>query len=364
MNWKRFSAVGISLGLMAGAAFAQLQHEEEGVQKLETPTEDIVASREIAPGIVSYAYAGDVVSKHSEQEIVDKRTQTSFTELLRSNEDHSEVYKVTAYAAPAFLLDNNRTWRTIEYATTTTEIFNTRSKQSLFQYLLPRAFADDFFAGAGDGLVAHSNANWNTLHDATTGSNLFDAVSSGQLAAVLVSGTYSIQRLFFPINTSAIPANATIVSATFNFEVQSVSGTNNSGTRTAALVETSQPSHSALTTADFNNTGATDNPTEGASRVTITAAGDLAFTLNPTGLAWIKKSGQSSTCGTGLTGWTCLGMRAAWLDADDVAPTDGSQEMAATIYFSEQTGTTNDPYLTVIYTVPATAGLEDVVIFE
>ena len=133
----------------------------------------------------------------------------------------------------------------------------------------------------------------------------------------------------------------------------------NDGNDWANVVQTDQPDHGILTTADYNNCGATNNPTEGATRIDITDVVDdnyNTWTLTEaTGWGWIKKSGEASTCGTALTGWTRLGMREGH-DAIDNLPVDSN---TVQIRFSEYANTAYDPYLTVTYTAaPPAAGEE------
>ena len=128
------------------------------------------------------------------------------------------------------------------------------------------------------------------------------------------------------------------------------------------VVQTDQPDHTALTTADFNNAGATTNPTPGSFDIDFSSLPSVAawvgFDLTATtGVAWIKKSGQTSTCGTstGLTGWTCLGLREGH-DVVNSAPATaatGNRFIAQTFE-----GGTNDAYLLIVYTVAGAAAGE------
>lgn len=193
-----------------------------------------------------------------------------------------------------------------------------------------------FYSGAGDGRVYYGTNIWNVTHDSSTGYAAYTQ-SGDVLSSHYSAGTYHIHRFFLPFDTSALDDGATIQSATLNVNVTNVYQA--VGTSSVAVVQTSQASTSELVNEDFDQCGAIDNPTEGATRIAITSTGWKQWTLNATGLGWISK-----------TGWTKLGLRIGWLDCDDVAPTDGSQELWITIDTSE---TANDPYLQVTWELAA-----------
>lgn len=218
------------------------------------------------------------------------------------------------------------------------------------------------YAEAGDGGVlafgggSASAANWNTIHDATSGGlagyteALNDAYAARLRHIATTNGT-QIGRMFLPFDTSAISASDTIDSATLEVYSRTVEL---GGTHTlyVNVVEGFQPSETALTTADYDTAGdAVDNPTEGATRLSFTTnetdyTTSDTFTLNATGLGWVKKSGQTASCGS-TAGYTCLSIRTG-ADMDDTAPAAGTEWRYA-ITFSEQAGTASDPLLTVTH---------------
>lgn len=116
-----------------------------------------------------------------------------------------------------------------------------------------------------------------------------------------------------------------------------------------AVVQTSQPSTSELTTADYDLCGdAIDNPTKGSANIDLTGLTIGAyrdFTLNATGLGWISK-----------TGYTMLGVREGH-DIQDIwsDPGEVDKESGIWVSASEQTDTSQDPYLSVTYTTGGTA---------
>ncbi len=213
-----------------------------------------------------------------------------------------------------------------------------------------------FYADAGgDGYincVSELGTNtWDNVHDKTSlggSDNVGDTATTGFIyTRYRTTGSfYTINRVFFPFDTSGLPDDATVTAATLSVYVTEDRDNHTTGSNTIGVVESQQASDTALAGTDFDNCGdAVDNPTELATRKTLGSIGSGAytdFTLNASGLALISKTGYSS-----------FGMRTGW-DMDDSPPTDDQGAGSGLgIYFSDQTGTTNDPKLIVTYTEAA-----------
>ncbi len=136
----------------------------------------------------------------------------------------------------------------------------------------------------------------------------------------------------------------------------SKTNTDNDGTDFLTVTQTSQATHTVLANADYDQCGAISNPTEGVDSgqrkdiTSVTTSAYLIFTLNSTGMGWIKKSGQASAC-TATTGVTCLGVREGH-DVTNSAIISGFDVVAenlVSLSSSEHTGTSQDPYLSVTY---------------
>jgi len=216
---------------------------------------------------------------------------------------------------------------------------------------------DPIFSGAGDGYVGYNTSLvWATTHDASVGL-LADYTSINTFSAAtesLTGNIFSIYRTFLPFDTSAIPAEAVITSATLSIYPTSVSIIENDlGENYLGVVQTTQANSTILSNTDYNECGATTTPTLGATMnlVDMTANAYNIFTLNSTGLTWIKKNGETSSCGT-TAGVTCLGLRTGH-DIDNVTPTQfGTQTIISTL--EDTSG--NYPYLTITYYVPEPTG--------
>jgi uncharacterized delta-60 repeat protein len=207
------------------------------------------------------------------------------------------------------------------------------------------------YTGAGDGYVQKkNNTNWNTTHDAASGQLADYLDNKSFFCRTGVRTTYNkyvITRGFFPFNTSVLPDTAIISSASLDLYVSAVYTGDNDGEDFVVLTQTSQASTNSLSTADYNQCGSDNNPVEGSARYDlssdITVNAYNSFVLNETGRGWISK-----------TGWTKLGIR----ERHDVLdhPYVGAQDTKNRIhgYWSEQTGTAQDPKLSITYQVGVT----------
>lgn len=197
-----------------------------------------------------------------------------------------------------------------------------------------------YYSGAADGHVYKENvSNWNTIHDATSGTKVGGETMRVQTAKN-GSGNYFINRVAIPFNTSGLPDNAVISSATLRFYVTGVGNTDNDGNDFVRVVQTTTNSATDLVDEDYDQIGAIDNPTAGATDKdisTISNEANLSFSLNATGMSWIDKSG-----------WTKLGLREGH-DAVDAAP---DYENGVTVYTSSYTDPARQPRLEITYTTP------------
>ena len=274
-------------------------------------------------------------------------------------------------------------WYQTEVATTTKTAFLKQTRPTLLarakKIVGQPVFADTYYSGAGDGYVedwldyhdGSESAIWTSIHDAVSGSFL-DYLATTTIASSknndLGGGKYEeyIDRAFLPFDTSAIPVNASIISAILNIYVTSVYDRDDDGNDYINVVQAFQSSNASLVNADYQDCGS-DNGTaarakytpiqEGATAIDLTTGFTTSsyngFTLNATGLVWVAKSGDASVCETNA-GVTCLGLREGH---DLVNSLIANIDDGNTIIFStsEETGTSQDPYLTVAYVVPVPA---------
>lgn len=355
--------------------------------QVKAPHEDAVFSREViaydvvpAPAgqeaEVKYQYLGNPLpEKLAPDEDVAKRTETSYTRVIvPGTSEAPPTYMAVFYSKPTFTRQGNE-WRYIEHATTTTAAFNALHTESpLATLFLPKAHAADIYSGAGDGWTQNRDdtndcgTRWSATHDAATGTSFSYTATTLSVSAMSFSSTFlslflcTIDRTFLPFDTSSIPSNATITAATLNLYTLTKTNTDNDGTDFLTVTQTSQATHTVLANADYDQCGAVSNPTEGIDSgqrkdiSSITTSAYLVFTLNATGNGWIKKSGQASAC-SATAGITCLGVREGHdvTNAAIVSGFDVVAENTATFSSSEQSGTSQDPYLAVTYTASSAA---------
>ena len=155
---------------------------------------------------------------------------------------------------------------------------------------------------------------------------------------------YNLSRCAYLFDTSALTAAATISAATFS--VYSAAGGSNTETVNPAnltICASSPASNTSLATSDFNNFGTTKLSDTVLSLTTFnTTQQYYDFALNASGLSAISK-----------TSITKLAIRSENDYSDSTAPGGNPKRSYGLAYFSEQTGTSNDPKLVITYTAAA-----------
>lgn len=383
-------ALVLALALFAGGSAVSDRLMRPSPTEADTLAAHVLANRTIvdfgimSDGTVAYSYLdAPVPEKFADDEVVALRTNSSYTrhvDTVVEDGEERQVLEARIYAQPAFAKDADGSWKYLEYATTTEVAWRNRPvplAQRMTEYFVRSAYAASIspFAGAGDSYVignvqcsgpapfevcpcsAFSEARSATDGIATSttgttfgvlalGEDYFDVDQFNQCNA-------TFYRSFVPFDTSAIPAGATITAATLNLYATSKVNDYNDGDDYVTVVRTSQVSHTGLLYADYDQCGAVDSPTEGVDSgerkdiTSVSTGAYLTFTLNATGRSWVAKSGQSSNC-SATTGITCLGLREGHDVEGSFMSSPGQQ---SNIFFSasEQTGTSQDPYLSVTY---------------
>jgi len=181
---------------------------------------------------------------------------------------------------------------------------------------------------SSDGYLLTTGTNYNTVRTATTsnGMTVNYLIAIGQNK---VSTTYSIDRGYVYFNTSALPSNAIIESATLSL----YKAGDYSATDFDITVQNGQPTypHDPLQSSDYNQAYYSGN---GGTLNTVSLVnGYNDISLNSTGIGWITPSG-----------WTKLCLRSS-RDINGNAPT-GSEY--ASFYASEH-GSAYTPKLTIVF---------------
>lgn len=349
-NFKKIITACCSVFLIIAVAAVSLAMFKiifnNGAQILDS-YESVAADGEI---IVKYAYT-DKKIKLVKNEI--QRTGSSYLQFLGEKRDGPKVYKMTSYSGTNFYKDGDK-WYQVEYATTTKENFVQLAKPSLLARIAGKAYAVNIFAGAGDGRIIYSaGASWAIAHDAASGTGAAPTAAGSAVGTGGPGTVYYIYRGFLPFDTSSIPANAKVVSASVAIYLSGKINGDNDGDDWINIFRSSQATHTTLAPGDFDTIATT---TEGAARIdfgSITNSTYSTWTLNASGMAWIAKSGVASAC-SATAAITCLGFLEGHDAINSAIATNATNTFS--VAWSETTGTAQDPYLTVIYEVPGGIG--------
>jgi len=196
-----------------------------------------------------------------------------------------------------------------------------------------------------DGRVANAGVSdiWSTTRDATNGNDA-NYTDDGSAVSFVVcgrnggAGQFNIQRGFLLFDTSSLGASTTVSAATITLYVWDKLNGENDGDDFIVLVSSNPASNSALVTEDFDQLGTT----EFSDRIDIGSMStptEVTFTLNAAGIAAINTTGISK-----------FGAREGHDLLDSAYAGSAGTWNLINIYFSERTGTTNDPRLEVTYT--------------
>jgi len=348
------SLIGSGVLVFSPPSFiTELNDEQLKALRTELAMRVITDFVDVSDNEVRYAYLGEALpEKLADDEIVERRTNNSYTRGLGVSSEGKPTFNTIAYARPAFTKEGD-IWYYLEYAYAPHDLFyDEYAKQSPLSLLFGRvAHAVTLYAGAGDGYLSNVNSTWAGARDATSATITSSTDNTAQTGVGFTSSkssTYSVIRAFLPFVTSSIPASAVITGASLNVYVTSKQDDDNDGIDYMTVVQTSQATHTTLVAADFDNIGTTEGISSGQRKdiTSVSTSAYLSFTLNSTGIGWIAQNGTSSNC-SATAGITCLGIREGHDNTN--ASTVGAGTWVV-FYTSEQGGTATDPYLSVIYT--------------
>ncbi|NTW34476.1 MAG: hypothetical protein HGB12_17955, partial [Bacteroidetes bacterium] len=197
-----------------------------------------------------------------------------------------------------------------------------------------------------DGYIVNDPeaTSWATLHNASAGTATYD--SNVSLYIMVQCGSNSntykeISRSFMLFNTSSIPDNNIISSATLSLYGYD-NGRNADAFSSSLNIYSSSPaSNTALITDDYDQVGSTEfSTTINYSAFSLVAYND--FTLNVSGIANISKTGISK-----------FSWRDKKYDSDNIAMSWVSSVFSErNCYSADESGTDKDPKLVVTYTLP------------
>lgn len=336
--------------------------------QLKAPKEDMLGYKEFANGVVKYAYnSGVKISTETSNEAIMQAQKSNLNivgELINKRTKHSKTFATNnknkfvteiISGTPQYYKDNKGEWWQADYATTTKELFDRQIQEKIlgiFPVKKALATTNTFYPDEStgnttvDGNVTRGDVNetWATII-AGTGTEHADNVAQEYFAMLRTSSASPnfshFKRSFFLFDTSSIPDGDTVNSATFS--VYGSSKVNqNSSSPDINLYSSNPASNNDLVNGDLQNVGTA------AFSTTITYAGFSTtgyndFTLNASGLANITKTGVSK-----------FSLRNANYDVAQSVPTWNSASSVDGFYgyFADETGTSKDPKLVVVYSTP------------
>ncbi len=310
-------------------------------------------------GSVKYAYKSNKLENGATASAVreaNKQNLIVVEEDLSQRTSHSRTFKTSdpnvfitevISGVPAYYKDSNGEWWETEYATTTKEAFDAQTI-SLLDKIFPKVYAVDFYPSSSteDGAVAvdAGNPTWAASHDASSGDYAQTDTANfncGQTQYHVGDG-YIIHRAIFLFDTSSIPSENTIASATLEvYQNQNASDGDNDGLDYLVLASSSPASNTSFVYDDYDQFGNTELSDRIDLSTRTSAANSWAtFTLNSSGLAAIAK---------GSSAVTKLGSREGH-DITDTAITESEAVNAFNMNYSESAS--NKPTLTVIHYGP------------
>ncbi len=236
-----------------------------------------------------------------------KRTQYSFVDLLKSK---------TAHAADStFYPDAN-----------------------------PETTTVDGFAQQDGG-----GTNWSTDYVNGAGSGADDSGSSAYVGSHLYtsSGEYQLIRPFLLFDTSTIPDDDEITSATLSVYVTATADGDNDANAYINVFSSNPSANTSISSGDFDTQGSTKFSTD-KDITGISSSAYADFALNSSGLSNVNKTGISKF------------MLREGHDIDNVAINGaGDPDSKVTFSTSEVSGTSQDPKLVVVHVANALRAVKD-----
>jgi hypothetical protein len=199
-----------------------------------------------------------------------------------------------------------------------------------FLYTYVHAATVTVYSSTSDGWVGYSHSTWSTARSAATGSSAVDNESyssTSNASAYLFSGTYYINRGFLYFNLAAYPTGV-VKSVTLKIARRDTTFTNSyisaqKGTQADPLTTADFDS---FTGSEYGHTGAFGSPDDENYR---------SITFNAQGIADVQAA---------LGGVVKICLREYSQDYSNVTPSAAGCYVND-IYYSNNTGTSKDPYL-------------------
>lgn len=348
MNTHNTTLYAITLALVlasAGFFMVQAMADKEVSSREVLNYEHLVVGTET---VVKYEYKGEKVpEKLAEDEVVALRTDNSYTRRVGTEnagtKEEKPVLNAIVYMTPQFIKEGDG-WYYRETATSTESAFYRAHPEKYVKRLLANvAYAASLspFSSSGDGDHGYSASG--TFENPGVGfsdctleayiDGFYTDDTAGTTAKVesyyrsTSFGSCRIFKVHLPFDTSSLGAGATVSAATVSvYVVSKVNGVDD-GNDVIQVVQGS---------ATFGSFGSTLGAT-GIDIGSISTSAYNTFTLDATGRGWVS-----------TTGTTNLGLREYHDMLDSMSSNiNGNSIVLST---SENTGTSQDPYMSITYT--------------
>jgi len=332
--------------------------------KLKVEKSKIINSEEVEAGVIKYDYISaaevlpDNLEKTKDQLVLEFKKSTTTAEMVEVydqpkediskrtknikqykiglTKDDKEVWVAKVYGGSPFYKEGDK-WFQTETATTTKQAFNTQMRPTLADrvkmFFGQKVYAVTVYGNTTDGHLTTLNmgyTTWAQTHDATTASNYNQANSASCIGS---TSSIILRRSFF--DYSLVGISGTVGSVTENIYGYSFSNGDASTQKGSQSLPPAGGDFQAFSGVYY------------ATLPSWSTVGYNSFQYNATGIADVQTA-------LGGTLKTCV--RDYSYDYLDVDP--GALNKAKGAYFTDYTGTTNDPYLEITFFVPKTFKIE------
>ncbi len=318
---------------------------------------------------IQYAYLGKQMDESLPAEIVQQagnkgiiidgekiEERNKSMRVFTTNKKDTYVAKIIS-GSPQYYRDDFGKWWETDYATDTPEKFNIKPKVpvkiTLLDYILPSSFAaspETYFtdSSAVDGFVQNST-NPQTWGNKRGGTGTFarSNVANDDCTRIDTSTTANqwanMAVCIITFDATGLPDDANITTASVWLNGAGV--TQNLTGQSVALTNSSPNSATTLATGDYTDhlTDMTVQTSDTEYTLTQLATANTYYewVLNAGGIAQIQKVSGNSNYGVRMLS-----------EFDNTEPTYVSDKYAALyMNFSETTGTSQDPYIIITYTI-------------
>jgi len=331
---------------------------ENGVLKPKSvaAVKDRITEWNYDQGVVTYQYATIKDVPHTLDGVEENINKRQYNSVSYDTVDGKTITQF--YTAPTFGKLNGE-WYEIKVATSSVEEFEQATGKQVISrsWFFPEVWAATLTATSsnmdGEAYRTQAGSTWLNTTQGTGSASINSQVYWDCLGtATAGAGPWGNYRCSLPFDTSGIPSNATVTTATLKLYFNQIYD-EGGGEKMGVVVSTTIAVAGALTAADYLRISLTSTPKIAVER-TLASISNVAyesFVFSSTTLSYIKRSGEAGTCDGGTLGLSCIGLRVS-NDYNVVAPNTAS---GVTVFSSYSAFSNTFPYLEVEYSVPTSS---------